>query len=218
MSTSNQTSILFTLPLEIRHQIYSYVYTSSVRPHLGIHTDTHLIDLLSLGEDPAPCLGLALLQTCRALYHDARPFLYAQQTFSISISVSERDHRKRVIYAGHLDRTNKLLRSIQHLEIILTLNHDWHVDLVLRRLRLLAAELGEEGATLKSWEVTAYATRTFVTTEFVASRITEMLKQLDEAEEESRGGDELFRSMLVEMEVKSWSRYLHWQCTACDPE
>lgn len=96
------------------------------------------------------------------------------------------------------------------MEITLHLSADWHVDIALKRLRLLAAALREkgrdgEGAALKTWKVTFKAVTSYqmaVTRELVASRIADVLKQLDE-EGRNEVSNQLFREMLAEGQIVS---------------
>lgn len=204
MSASNQTSLLFTLPLEVRQQIYSYIYNRSMELAFTVQKGTEIWKGAACCSDPE---ALALPVTCRALYREVLPFVYAPHRFHIAIHGRADRQRGVAFYAGPLDRTNTLLRSIRTLEIALHVGGHGHMDVVLRKLRVLAAALGEEGeeegaALLKTWRV-AVRVGEPVTRQFVASRIEEVVKGLNE-DEKNGGGIELFRRMLVKMEIESY--------------
>ncbi|KAF2487307.1 hypothetical protein BDY17DRAFT_319858 [Neohortaea acidophila] len=189
MPASSQTSPLFTLPLEVRQLIYSYIYNGSMELTFTVQKGTQIWKGPACCSDPE---ALALLVTCRALYREVLPFVYAPHRFHIAIHGRADRQRGVAFYAGPLDRTNTLLRSIRTLEIALHVGADGHVDVVLRKLRVLAAALGEEGeegaALLKTWRV-AVTVGEPVTRQFVAGRIAEVVKQLDEEEKkEAKGG------------------------------
>jgi hypothetical protein len=132
-------SALVGLPAEIKHQIFKFCFAADrIIADPIIHTQAE--------KESVPSLGVALLQTCRRLYHevDRRP-LFSQNTFQFTtvdkakafLQALDENHRPSVhdisidVHMVHSDR----------------LAHEW--------LQYLAWENGARNTTLKTLKTNA---------------------------------------------------------------
>ncbi|KAH8719393.1 hypothetical protein GQ44DRAFT_829279 [Phaeosphaeriaceae sp. PMI808] len=97
-------SPLVRLPAEIKHMIYALCFTAKDKT-----TDPTIADGRTQG-NLVPSFGVALLQTCRRLYHeiDRRPF-FSQNTFSFTT------FEKAKAFFGPIDQHHRA--SVHNVEI-----------------------------------------------------------------------------------------------------
>lgn len=176
--------LLLSLPAEIRLQIYEHVYSTPCSPQFFLRDDSSIQQPLHRWFSHE---GVALLRTCRTIYEESLPMLYANATSRIQIYIGSGWPTYQSI--GPLSSSNPLFARIQHTEITLHLVDSKHIDPAFYRLGLLAraleptgdAEAGDgRGGRLKSLKVTFKAVTSYnmeVTGNLVGRKVQTMLRQ-----------------------------------------
>lgn len=145
------------LPPELRLPIYEQVYAPSrnwmyrlpLYCSLLIRNDDE-IEWFAPETNFWSCGSAALLRTCRSIYYEAAPTLYAAQTFRILIYPFHGHAPKSLRYSGPFDATNTLLRRIQHLEIGVVLKDIAEFKQAMSRLETLVYTMEGAQANLKT--------------------------------------------------------------------
>ncbi|KAJ5471929.1 hypothetical protein N7539_008498 [Penicillium diatomitis] len=179
LSPKSTAAGLLVLPVEIRHQIIRLVLAV---PHLPIFFQDYG-GPLEYRMPLKPAAWLALLYTCRQLFHDARPILYGANCFTLE-EVETRNHRSNVLglfirsigsNAGFL---SKLRISFPATEQVdgqqgeIRLRED-----ALRNLELLRKEC----TGLRTLEASIYGERRYLIEEnhSILDSVGEILKEID---------------------------------------
>lgn len=132
--------LLESLPPELRLRIYEFVYSEPCYCSLVMRSKSKL----ELFSRPASATN-SMLRTCRTMYAEAAPVLYAAAVFRVHIHPEEDYHNvvPREVLGLPLER-------IRHVELDVYFKSGHHTGPVLQALRYLTAKLDTPEAELES--------------------------------------------------------------------
>lgn len=168
MSMSGKCPLVDRLPVELRLQIYDYIYTERYTCTLMLRADDK-VEMLSQ-PSRTPQRPTALSQTCKTIYAETIGFVYMMTTFCLQL-YTYRQHIPCSLYGlGLVTPSNLLFGRMKNLEIGGCLTRLAQVPSFMRDLETLADALEGAGAELETLKVSI---RVFPTAPEWADRVDE---------------------------------------------